>query len=71
MSSFGNGFAPRFVITSDTGYLNGDFTTGGLAHDLTLGTAGYKSQSYSVTTPPTPASVLLGSANINEPADFP
>jgi iron complex outermembrane recepter protein len=70
-SSFGNGFAPRFIITSDTGYLNGDFTTGGVAHDLTIGTAGYRAQTYSVTTPAKPAAVLLGMANINDPQSFP
>jgi iron complex outermembrane receptor protein len=70
-SSFGNGFAPRFIMTSDAGYLNGNFATGALAHDLTIGTAGYKSQSYSVITPATAKSVLLGSANINDPQTFP
>jgi len=70
-SSLANGFAPRFVMTSDTAYLNGDLTTWGLAHDLTIGTAGYKSQSYSVITPATPASVLLGSASINSAQRFP
>jgi iron complex outermembrane receptor protein len=70
-SSLANGFAPRFVITSDTGYLDGNFLTGGVAHDLTIGTAGYRAQSYSVITPATPASVLLGSANINSPVIFP
>jgi iron complex outermembrane recepter protein len=70
-SSLANGFAPRFVITSDTAYLDGNFTTWGVAHDLTIGTAGYKSQSYAVITPATAASVLLGSANINNPAIFP
>jgi iron complex outermembrane receptor protein len=70
-SSLANGFAPRFVITSDTGYLDGNFTTWGVAHDLTIGTAGYKSQSYSVITPATAASVLLGTANINSPVIFP
>jgi iron complex outermembrane receptor protein len=58
-------------MTSDAAYLNGNFTTGSVAHDLTIGTAGYKSQSYSVITPATPASVLLGSANINSPVIFP
>jgi iron complex outermembrane receptor protein len=71
VASFANGFAPRFVMTSDAGYLNGNFTTGGLAHDLTLGTAGYKSQSYSVTTSATAGSVLLGSASIDSPRTFP
>lgn len=70
-SSLANGFAPRFIMTSDAAYLNGNFTTWGVAHDLTIGTAGYKSQSYSVITPATAPSVLLGSANINSPMIFP
>ena len=70
-SSLANGFAPRFIMTSDAAYLDGNFITGTVAHDLTIGTAGYKSQSYSVITPATPASVLLGTANINAPVIFP
>ena len=70
-SSFAAGFAPRFVITSDAAYLNGTFTTFGLGHDLTLGTAGYKARSFSVLTAATPASVLLGSASIAAPMIFP
>ena len=70
-SSFANGFAPRFVITSDSAYLNNTFTAFGLGHDLTLGTAGYKARTFSVVTPATPASVLLGSASIAAPAIFP
>jgi iron complex outermembrane receptor protein len=70
-SSLANGFAPRFIMTSDAGYLDGNFNTGTIAHDLTIGTAGYKAQSYSVITPATPASVLLGTANINNPVIFP
>jgi iron complex outermembrane receptor protein len=70
-SSLANGFAPRFIMTSDAAYLDGNFTTWGMAHDLTIGTAGYKSQSYSVITPATAASVLLDSANINSPKIFP
>jgi iron complex outermembrane receptor protein len=70
-SSLANGFAPRFIMTSDTGYLDGNFAALGMAHDLTIGTAGYKSQSYSVITPATAASVLLGTANINSPVIFP
>ncbi|HSZ10480.1 MAG TPA: TonB-dependent siderophore receptor [Steroidobacteraceae bacterium] len=70
-SSLANGFAPRFIMTSDSGYLDGNFIAFGMAHDLTIGTAGYKAQSYSVITPATPASVLLGSANINSPVIFP
>lgn len=70
-SSFANGFAPRFMITSDAAYLNGDFDTFGVGHDLTLGTAGYRSSSYSVLTPASAASVLLGKANIDAPVVFP
>lgn len=70
-SSFANGFAPRFVITSDTAYLNGNFDTGGLAHDLTIGTAGYKAQTYSVRVAASAASVRLGTANIAAPVLFP
>jgi iron complex outermembrane receptor protein len=71
VSSLANGFAPRFVITSDTAYLNGNFATGGLSHDLTIGTAGYRAQSYSVIAPATAASVRLGSASIDSPRIFP
>jgi iron complex outermembrane receptor protein len=70
-SSLANGFAPRFIMTSDAAYLDGKFSTGSIAHDLTIGTAGYKAQSYAVITPATPASVLLGTANLNAPVIFP
>lgn len=69
-STMGSTFAPRFVITSDTAYLNGTFSTFGLAHDLTLGTAGYRAQSYSLPTVPA-AKLLLGTANINDPQLYP
>ncbi len=69
--SFASGFAPRFVITSDVAYLDGTFDTFGLHHDLTLGTAGYKASSYSVVTPATAASVLLGKGAISDPMLFP
>lgn len=70
-SSFANGFAPRFVMTSDVAYLNDTFEAWGIGHDLTLGTAGYKARSFSVLTPATAASVLLGHASIPDPAIFP
>jgi iron complex outermembrane receptor protein len=70
-SSLANGFAPRFIMTSDAAYLDGNFTTWSVAHDLAIGTTGYKSQSYSVITPATAPSVLLGSASIDSPAIFP
>ena len=70
-TSFANGFAPRFVITSDTAYLNGSFATWGIGHDLTFGTAGYRAEQYSVTTPATAASVRLGTADIYAPVVLP
>jgi iron complex outermembrane receptor protein len=70
-SSMGATFAPRFVITSDTAYLNGNFTTFGVTHDLTIGTAGYRSSSYSLTNPRIPAGLLLGSASIASPVEYP
>jgi iron complex outermembrane recepter protein len=69
-ASFANGFAPRFVMTSDVAYLNNTFTAFGLGNDFTLGTAGYKARSFSVLTPATPASVLLGKASIADPLIF-
>lgn len=71
VTSYANGFAPRFVITSDTAYLNGSFSTWGIGHDLTLGSAGYRVSSYSVVTPATAAGVRLGAASIDAPAIFP
>jgi iron complex outermembrane recepter protein len=71
VSSLANGFAPRFTITSDNAYLNGTFSSWGLGHDLTVGTAGYKADSYSVITPASAASVRLGSASIYSPMVFP
>ena len=70
-ASFANGFAPRFIMTSDVGYLDGTFDTFGVGHDLTLGTAGYKARSFSVKTPATAADVLLGKASIADPKIFP
>ena len=70
-TSLANGFAPRFIMTSDAAYLDGNFTTGGVAHDLTIGTAGYKSQSYAVITPATPASVSVGNGEHQEPGNIP
>jgi iron complex outermembrane receptor protein len=70
-SSFGSTFAPRFIMTSDTGYLNGNFSTGGIEHDLTIGTAGNRAQSYALTKTPSAASLLLGSASINSPETYP
>ena len=47
-SSLANGFAPRFQITSNIGYLNGLVRTGSIDHDLTIGTTGYRAVTNSV-----------------------
>ncbi len=70
-SSMGSTFAPRFVITSNTAYLNGNFATLGIAHDLTIGTAGYRASSFALINTPTPARLLLGSASIATPVQYP
>src|ERR1700722_18944931 len=66
-TSFGAGFAPRFLMTSDVAYLNGKFDTFGLGHDLAIGSAGYRASSYSPIPAAPPASILLGSASIAAP----
>jgi iron complex outermembrane receptor protein len=71
VSSFANGFAPRFIMNSNVAYLNNTFSAWGWGHDLTFGTAGYKARSFSVRNPATPASVLLGTASIAAPVIFP
>ncbi len=76
-TNYGSGFAPRFAITSDVAYLTGDFDTWGLAHDLTIGSAGYRAASYGVITaantacPPAPSNTCLGSASLAAPVIFP
>jgi iron complex outermembrane receptor protein len=69
-SSLATGFAPKFDVTSDLGYLNGGFSTGSIRHDVAIGSAGYVFNSYSDVTNPSPASVLLGSASISNPVIF-
>lgn len=71
VASLGAGFAPRFGITSNIGYLNGTFRTGSVAHEVTFGTTGYRADSWAVRVPASPASILLGSANIKDPKVFP
>ncbi len=69
-SSLANGFAPHFGITSNIAYLNGAFNTGGISHDLTLGTTGFRAITNAVFNAATAANVLLGSANIDNPVVF-
>jgi iron complex outermembrane receptor protein len=45
--------APRFVVTSDLAYATGQFATGAVRHDLTVGTTGYRFSTYVPVTGPT------------------
>ena len=76
-TNYGSGFAPHFAITSDIAYLNGNFDTWGIGHDLTIGSAGYRAASYGLITtavakcPPAANNTCLGSASLNAPMIFP
>lgn len=44
--------APRFHVTSDLGYLSGNFTTGMIRHDVVIGGSGYRFATYAAVTGP-------------------
>jgi iron complex outermembrane recepter protein len=69
-SSLATGFAPQFRVLSDLASLNGSFQTGPVRHEVAIGSAGYKFDSYSDVTNPSAASVLLGTASISAPVVF-
>jgi iron complex outermembrane receptor protein len=69
-ASLASGFAPRFTVLSNLTHLNGLVTTGRISHDLAIGTAGYRFQTYQDTVKPSPASVVLGRANIASPVEL-
>jgi iron complex outermembrane recepter protein len=68
-SSLATGFAPRFGIESDLGYITGTVDKGHIKQDVVLASNGYRFNTYSYATP-SAASVLLGAANINNPVVF-
>jgi iron complex outermembrane receptor protein len=69
-SSLATGFAPQFRVLSDLASLNGNFRTGSVNHDIAIGTAGYRFDSYSDFANPSAAGVLLGTASIAAPVVF-
>jgi iron complex outermembrane receptor protein len=69
-SSLAIGFAPQFRVLSDLASLNGRFQTGAVRHEVAIGSAGYRFNSYSDVTNPSAASVLLGTASITAPVPF-
>lgn len=68
-SSLATGFAPRFGVESDLGYITGTVRKWGLTQDVVLASEGYRFTQYSYPKP-SAASVLLGKANINDPVIF-
>jgi iron complex outermembrane receptor protein len=68
-SSLATGFAPRFGIESDLGYITGVLKKWGIKQDLVIGSDGYRFNTYSYT-PPSAASVFLGYANVAAPVVF-
>jgi iron complex outermembrane receptor protein len=65
-SSLGSGFAPRFGVESDLGYITGLIDTWHIRQDVVLASEGYRFNQYSGTAIST-ANLLLGTANIDAP----
>jgi len=68
-TSLATGFAPRFGVESDLGYITGSLSRWGIKQDIVLGSEGYRFNQYSYISP-SAASVLLGTANIADPRVF-
>jgi iron complex outermembrane receptor protein len=69
-TSLASGFASRFGVLSDLGYLQGNVTKWGINHDIVVGSTGYKFTSYSNGTVPPANNLALGTANIAHPLVF-
>jgi iron complex outermembrane receptor protein len=68
-TSLATGFAPRFGVESDLGYITGTISKWGLKQDVVLASEGYRFNQYAYTTPAA-ASVVLGSASVANPVLF-
>lgn len=68
-SSLATGFAPRFGIESDLGYITGVLKRWGVKQDVVLGSDGYRFNQYSYSAPAA-ASMFLGDANVAAPVVF-
>jgi iron complex outermembrane recepter protein len=68
-TSLATGFAPRFGVESDLGYITGTIVKWGLKQDVVAASEGYRFNQYSYTSPSS-ASLLLGTANIANPVTF-
>ncbi|QHN04667.1 TonB-dependent receptor [Granulicella sp. WH15] len=68
-TSLATGFAPRFGVESDLGYITGTIARWGIKQDVVLASEGYRFNQYAYIAPAA-ANVLLGTANINAPVIF-
>jgi iron complex outermembrane receptor protein len=68
-TSLATGFAPRFGVESDLGYITGTLKRWGITQDVVAGSEGYRFNQYAYTSPPA-KNVLLGTANIANPVIF-
>ena len=68
-TSLATGFAPRFGVESDLGYITGTLSKFGLRQDVVLASQGYRFNQYGYVSP-LAAAVKLGSANIDAPRIF-
>ncbi len=68
-SSLATGFAPRFGVESDLGYITGVISKWGIKQDVVLASEGYRFNQYAYTAPAA-SSVLLGAANVSAPKIF-
>ena len=65
-TSLATGFAPRFGVESDLGYITGTFTKWGIRQDVVAASEGFRFNQYGYIAP-SAGSVLLGPANIASP----
>jgi iron complex outermembrane receptor protein len=68
-SSLGTGFAPRFGVESDLGYITGVINKWGIKQDVVLASEGYRFNQYSYTANAA-AALFLGTANVAAPKVF-
>ncbi|WP_446743140.1 TonB-dependent receptor domain-containing protein [Silvibacterium acidisoli] len=68
-ASLATGFAPRFGVESDLGYITGTYDKWGLRQDIVVASEGYRFNQYGYTAP-VAANVLLGTANVDAPKIF-
>ena len=68
-SSLATGFAPRFGVESDLGYITGLINRWGIRQDVVLASEGYRFNQYAYNSPAA-AKVFLGNANVANPQIF-